>query len=91
MNLKAIAILAASVVAAAVPLGLALAAPPSLGQSLALGDSLAVGVGATDPDANGYVSVFNHDVFPQSHRGPEVATNLAVSGRAAGEHSAEER
>ena len=30
MNLKAIAILAASVVAAAVPLGLALAAPPSL-------------------------------------------------------------
>ena len=55
-----------------------------LGQSLALGDSLAVGVGATDPDANGYVSVFNHDVFPQSHRGPEVATNLAVSGDTSG-------
>lgn len=84
MKLKAIKILAAILVVAAVPLGSALAAPPSLGQSLALGDSLAVGVGATDPDENGYVSVFNHDVFPQSHRGPEVVTNLAVSGDTSG-------
>lgn len=47
---------------------------------VALGDSLAVGVGATVPDQLGYVARFNNRYFRANGNGPGVLTNLSVSG-----------
>jgi len=63
------------------PPGLALAVPsPPLPEYVALGDSWAVGIGATAPEQVGYVGRVNNHFFRRSQRGPDVLTNLGVSG-----------
>lgn len=55
--------------------------PPTAGTYLALGDSLAVGVGATQPDATGYVALIHRAlVGPEATPRVGTLTNLAVSG-----------
>lgn len=60
--------------------GPALSSPHSvLPEYLALGDSLAVGVGATVPSQTGYVAKFDKSYFQASQIGPDVLTNLGVA------------
>jgi lysophospholipase L1-like esterase len=71
-----------------VALTVALAAPasaeaPGLGKYLALGDSAAVGVGATDPARLGYVGRVGN-LSGRSHRGADYFENLAVGGETSG-------
>jgi lysophospholipase L1-like esterase len=47
---------------------------------LALGDSLAVGVGATDPERQGYVAHLAHFFRGKGHGGARLHTNMAVGG-----------
>ena len=64
----------------ALPVGLASAAPPTRPVYLALGDSLALGVGATVPERVGYVPRFHHALQPAKRGGPHALINLAVPG-----------
>ena len=67
------------------PPGLALAVPSRpLPEYLALGDSWAVGIGATAPEQVGYVGRVNNLFFRRSQRGPDVLTNLGVIGERSG-------
>src|SRR5205085_6689994 len=65
---------------AALPSRAAQAAPPSPILYLALGDSLAVGVGATDPRRLGYVPHLFDFFHGASHGSAGLLTNLAVGG-----------
>ncbi|MBI4203307.1 MAG: hypothetical protein HY532_09380, partial [Chloroflexi bacterium] len=69
---------------AVLPAGAALAAKPAPATYLALGDSLAVGVGAAPLEWQfGYVGRFDQ-WFRDSREGPHQVTNLAVGGETSG-------
>ena len=76
---------------AALSSGAALAAKPPEATYLALGDSLAVGEGATPLEWQfGYVGQFNH-WFKDSRDGPHNLTNLAIGGETSGSFVAGEQ
>ena len=74
-----------------VPLALSLvlaapvaAAPPTPTVYLAVGDSLAVGAGATDPDSGGYVALLSDYFAGASHGGAQTLVNVGNGGETTG-------
>jgi lysophospholipase L1-like esterase len=61
-HVRSLTVLAAALPLALLPTATAQAAPPTSGTYLALGDSVAVGTGATDPATQGYVGLLHADL-----------------------------
>jgi hypothetical protein len=61
-HVRSLTVLAAALPLALLPAATAQAAPPTSGTYLALGDSVAVGTGATDPATQGYVGLLHADL-----------------------------